>query len=541
MLAILDLLLGCGYWLLGLIVVNGQMGPRGVVSAAATVAAVSVAVCRRWVVLGYLVALIGQLIALVHLVSGDTSGSYWLAFLATPPMAYALFRISARHRLRWAVVGWLPALAYPIAVLVVSHSIGPVFPIPLVLAPVLPIGYAERRRHQEMVGYHAGLADIERDRARLAVTEERIRIVRELHDVVSHGMSVITVQAGSGRLVIDERPQEAEAALEAIETTSRQMLVEMRQMLGVLRADGGPPPIEPVPGLADLDELTAQLARARVRVEVIVSGQASVLPPGIDVAAYRILQEALTNVARHAETDTCRVNIGYGSEAVTIEILDDGRGSSARCTGLGLTGMRERAQACGGRLEAHPLPGRGFRVAAWLPLPTDAPSTVTATTPAATDAPAGKTQLRTLASNDRMDETKSFNPRRVLLAAFSTLAIGVGTFLLLVLTVSSWASYEVKDGCREARSTYGGDCVEALARLLDDEHRSFRSRNDAIGALGWLRDPRALPALERYYTGVIPPREPLDQTISQYELRKSVRLLKGETKTFLLFWQYEAD
>lgn len=539
MLAILDLLLGFGYWLIGLIVVNGQMGPRGVVSAVATVAAVSVAVCRRWVMLGYLVALIGQLIALVHMVAGDTSGSYWLAFLATPPMAYALFRISARHRLRWAVVGWLPSLAYPIAVLVVNHSIGPVFPIPLVLAPVLPIGYAERRRHQEMVRYHAGLADIERDRARLAVAEERIRIVRELHDVISHGMSVITVQAGSGRLVIDERPQEAATALEAIETTSRQMLGEMRQMLGVLRADGGPPPIEPVPGLADLDELIAQMGQARVRVEVTVSGQASVLPPGIDVAAYRILQEALTNVARHAETDTCRVNIEYGSEAVTVEILDDGRGSPAGCTGLGLTGMRERAQACGGRLEAHPLPGRGFRVAAWLPLPTDAPSTVT--TPATTGPSAGKTELRTSARNGKTDETRSFNPRRALLAVFSTLAIGTGIFLLLLLTVSSWVSYGVKDGCREARSTYGGDCVEAMVHLLDDNDRSLRSRNEAIWMLGQLRDPRAMPTLERYYTGSIPPREPLDKTISQYELRKAIRHLRGETKTFLLFWRYEAD
>jgi signal transduction histidine kinase len=531
MLVMLDLLLGGGYWLLGLVVVNSQMGPRGVVAAVATVAAVSVVACRRWVLLGYLVALVGQLIALVHMVGGADSGSHWLAFLATPPMAYALFRISARHRLGWAVVAWLPALAFPIAVLVVRESIGPVFLIPLVLAPALLIGYAERRRHQEMVRYHAGLAGIERDRARLAVAEERIRIVRELHDVISHGMSVITVQAGSGRLVIDERPQEAAAALEAIGTTSRQMLGEMREMLGVLRADDdGPLPMDPAPGLADLDELITQIGQAGMRVELAVSGQAAELPPGIDRAAYRIIQEALTNVARHAETDTCRVRIKYGSEAVTMEILDDGRGSPAWCTGLtglGLTGMRERAQVCGGRLEAHPLPGRGFRVAAWLPVPTDTPGTVTA--PTATGASAGKTNLRTPASNEKTDETKSFNPRRIPLAVFSTLAIGIGTFLLLVLTTLSWISYGVKDECHEARSTYSGDCVEALVSLLGDENRSLRSRNDAIWALGQLRDPRALPALQRYYTGDIPPREPLDKTISQYELRKAIRLLNGET------------
>jgi signal transduction histidine kinase len=538
MLVMLDLLLGCGYWLVGLVVVNSHMGPSPVVEVAAVLAAVSVTVCRRWVWLGYLAALAGQLIALMHLAFMVERDGFWLAYLATPAMAYALFRLGAHHRVRWAATGWLPTLAFPIAVLVVDDSIGPVFSIPLVLAPVLLIGPAERRRHQDMVRYHAWLADSERDRSRLAVAEERIRIARELHDVVSHGMSVITVQAGSGRLVIDERPQEAAAALEAIETTGRQMLGEMRQMLGVLRADNDPPPMGPASGLADLDQLIAQLGQAGVQVELTVSGQAADLPPGIDRAAYRIIQEALTNVVRHAETATCRVRIEYGGEAVTVEILDDGRGGPAGCTGLGLTGMQERAQVCGGRLEAHPRPGRGFRVAAWLPFPTVPPATVTP--PAAAGTPAGKTGLNTPTGNEKPDGARRNNPRRILLPLFYTLTIGISTLLLLVLTLSSWISYGVKDQCREAKSAYGGDCVDALASLLNDEHRSLRSRNDAISSLAELRDRRALPVLQSYYTGNIPPREPLDKTISQYELRKAIRLLNGETKT-ILFWQYDAD
>lgn len=362
----LDLLLGCGYGLLGWVIVDYQTGPAQVVRAAAGLAAVSVAVCRRWVFLGYAAALAGHLIALAFM---QTGGSLWLAFLATPPMAYALFRIGARHRVRWAVAALLPGLVFPITVLVMDGSIGPAFPIPLVLAPVVLIGYAERRYHQEAVWYHARLADLERDRSRLAVVEERMRIARELHDVISHGMSVITVQAGFGRLVGEEKPEQARTALGAIEDTGRQVLGEMRRMLGVLRADGDEPPTAPAPGLADVDQLIARTGRAEVRVNLTVRGRARDLPPGIDSAGYRIIQEALTNVVRHARTDACRVRIEYGSEAVTLEITDDGDGGPPGCPGLGLTGMRERAEMYGGRLEAGPLPGRGFRVAAWLPLP----------------------------------------------------------------------------------------------------------------------------------------------------------------------------
>jgi signal transduction histidine kinase len=367
LLVVLDLVLGCGYGLLGWVIVDYQVGAAWVVVVAAGVAAVSVAVCRRWLLVGYLTALTGNGIALAFLfLSGG--GALWLAFLATPPMAYALFRIGSRHRMRWSVAALPPGLACPIVVLAVDGSIGPFFPIPLVLAPALLIGYAERRYHQQVVWYHARRAEIERDRSRLAVAEERIRIARELHDVISHGMSVITVQAGFAGLVIEQKPDQARAALGAIETTGRQVLGELRQMLAVLRAGDAPPAVGPAPGLAGVDQLVAQTGRAGVRADLTVTGQARDLPPGIEQTVYRFIQEALTNVVRHAQTDTCRVRIEYACDAVTAEVTDDGRGGPAGQRGLGLTGMRERAQRCGGQLEAGPLPDRGFRVAVRLPL-----------------------------------------------------------------------------------------------------------------------------------------------------------------------------
>jgi signal transduction histidine kinase len=197
-----------------------------------------------------------------------------------------------------------------------------------------------------------------------------MRIARELHDVVAHSMSVITVQAGYGHLVIDERPDEARAALSAIESTGRETLAEMRRLLGVLRQEEpGQPQVAPAPGLADLDRLIAHTGRAGIRVELSIAGDVRALPVGIELAAYRILQEALTNVVKHAGTTLARASIAYRPDELSIEVTDDGRGGPVTPGGLGLAGMRERAQLYGGRLDAAPLPARGFRVIARLPLP----------------------------------------------------------------------------------------------------------------------------------------------------------------------------
>ncbi|MEU5087687.1 sensor histidine kinase [Streptomyces sp. NPDC021356] len=213
-----------------------------------------------------------------------------------------------------------------------------------------------------------------------AVTAERLRIARELHDMVAHSIGIITIQAGVGNRVIRTQPAAAREALRAIETTSRETLSGLRRTLVALRradlADpGGAAPgraaLAPSPGLDDLEQLAAATADAGVRVEVRRSGERRPLPADIDLSVYRIVQEALTNVVRHAGTGSCRVTVDYGDEELSVEIVDDGRGAAGDgpAHGFGLVGMRERVGLLHGRLSAGPRPEGGFRVAARLPLP----------------------------------------------------------------------------------------------------------------------------------------------------------------------------
>ena len=207
---------------------------------------------------------------------------------------------------------------------------------------------------------------------RRAATGERLRIARELHDVVAHSLSLITVQAGVGSYVAGARPEEAARALASIETTSREALREMRRLLGVLRDDGAGTDLAPAHGLADVGQLVAGTAEAGVRVQLEIRGTQRPVPPGVGLAAYRIIQEALTNVVKHAQTTASRVLVTYTDDALCLEITDDGRGARADAVaasgGHGIAGMRERASLFGGELHAGPLPGRGFRVGARLPL-----------------------------------------------------------------------------------------------------------------------------------------------------------------------------
>ncbi|AUY54574.1 sensor histidine kinase [Streptomyces sp. CB01881] len=208
-----------------------------------------------------------------------------------------------------------------------------------------------------------------------AVTAERLRIARELHDMVAHSIGIIAIQAGVGSRVIETQPAEAREALRAIESTSRETLAGLRRTLVALRqADPdtgtGSAPLAPTPGLADVERLVAATADAGVRVEVQWAGERRRLPADIDLSAYRIVQEAVTNVVRHAGTGNCRVAIDYGVEELSVEVLDDGRGTpSPAGSGFGITGMRERVSLLHGRFSAGPRPEGGFRVAARLPLP----------------------------------------------------------------------------------------------------------------------------------------------------------------------------
>jgi signal transduction histidine kinase len=224
-------------------------------------------------------------------------------------------------------------------------------------------------------------AELERTRAeqaRRAVAEERLRLARELHDVVAHSISVIAVQSGVGAHVAKTQPEEAAKALEAIEATSRAALIELRRLLGVLRQEGeSQGDLAPVPGLADLDGLLAEVAKAGLGVRLRVEGTPSPLPAGVDLSAYRIVQEALTNVVKHAGPARAQVTIRYRDQEVMVEVTDDGRGVTAPTgdgrarVGHGLIGMRERVQVFGGDLEVGPGPVGGFRVAARLPFAVD--------------------------------------------------------------------------------------------------------------------------------------------------------------------------
>jgi signal transduction histidine kinase len=226
-----------------------------------------------------------------------------------------------------------------------------------------------RRLYMEQLEARAAALEHEKEEeARRAVADERLRIAQELHDVVAHSMGVIAVQAGVGAHVIDKDPAEAKKSLDAIGKTSRATLTEIRRLLGVLRADENGA-YQPAPGLDDLERLAADLDAAGVPVTLTIDGPRGDVPPGVDLTAYRIVQEALTNVLKHAGTARATVLVGYQPGAVHLEVTDDGRGVNGRATegGHGLMGMRERVGVYGGTLVAGPAPGGGFRVVAELP------------------------------------------------------------------------------------------------------------------------------------------------------------------------------
>ena len=207
--------------------------------------------------------------------------------------------------------------------------------------------------------------------ARRAVGDEQARIARELHDVIAHSVSVIVVQASAADDVFDTRPDQARAALRSIEQAGRDALRELRTLLAG-DPPGDPDPTRPQPGLARLDELFEPLRLAGLEVVLHREGEAPRLPAGVDLSAYRIVQEALTNTLRHAHATRAEVTVRFGAGAVEVEVRDDGRGvplvADVNGDGQGLVGMRERAALLGGTLEAGPLPGGGYRVHARLPL-----------------------------------------------------------------------------------------------------------------------------------------------------------------------------
>lgn len=206
------------------------------------------------------------------------------------------------------------------------------------------------------------------EQAMAAVVEERTRIARELHDIVAHSVSMIVVQAGAAEQVVDDDPDYVRRALGTIRSTGTGALDEMRRVVAVLRDGDEPGTLEPQPGLSAVPDLVEEARAAGLTTSLEVTGAERPLPAGVDLSAYRIVQEALTNVRRHAAATRVRVALTYDDRALRIEVLDDGVGPIAPGGGHGLVGMRERAALYGGTVETGPVDGRGFAVRAVLPV-----------------------------------------------------------------------------------------------------------------------------------------------------------------------------
>jgi signal transduction histidine kinase len=285
-------------------------------------------------------------------------------------IVYAI--VAGRRRLAWASLAagylafqFLPALVTDEPWSGVGEALG-VGAWLLVIGTVAEIVRIRRERRAE-------LAHVQAEEARRRASEERLLIARELHDVLAHNISLINVQAGVALHLLDERPDQARPALTAIKGASKEALGELRSVLDVLRRseDGATAPRAPTAGLRDLPGLVERTRTAGLDVTLDVSGEARPVPAGVDLAAFRIVQEALTNVVRHAGTSGARVRLDYGDDQLTVQVDDDGAGAAVPPSeggGRGIDGMRERVQALSGSFEAGPRPGRGFRVRARFPI-----------------------------------------------------------------------------------------------------------------------------------------------------------------------------
>lgn len=316
--------------------------------------------------------LVALALGLIGLVAAITPGRTWeVGYLQVLAIDAAVVYIVATRTRRVSAIAVVMALGTQI-LLATSSADGAnlrsttVASIVLAMVTAWAVGSSIRnqRRHAEAIRAQATAR---------AVTDERLRIARELHDVISHSIGSIAIQAGMGSRVIDTQPAEARNALAAIEATSRETLAGLRRTLGALRrTDPEPGPggtlVDPTPGLDDIDRLVASVLDAGVHVELHWRGERRPLPPDVDLAAFRIIQEAVTNVVRHARTPSCRVTVHYSEAEVSITVDDDGHGGLVTGDGYGIAGMRERAELLRGRFSAGPRPEGGFQVTARLPL-----------------------------------------------------------------------------------------------------------------------------------------------------------------------------
>jgi signal transduction histidine kinase len=343
--------------------------PRGLVTLALLAMTLPLVFRRRWP----LAVLLNTLVwATVTSVAWDLFDD---AAVGMGNLLVASYAVAAYCELRKAAIGGAIILAWGAAAMLFDDvPLGDYLFVAVILGGVWAAGRTVRSRRQLAVALADKNVLLEHEqeaRAKQAVAEERTRIARELHDVVAHNVSVMVVQAGAERRSLgDERPETREA-LETIEQTGRQALTEMRRLLGMLRKDDDELALAPQPRMEHLELLVSQVREAGMPVELEVEGEPEPLPAGVDLSAYRIVQEALTNALKHAGPARALVRVRYGRDELELEIVDDGPGLGAEATnggGHGLIGMRERVSMFGGDLAAGARSGGGYSVHARLPL-----------------------------------------------------------------------------------------------------------------------------------------------------------------------------
>jgi signal transduction histidine kinase len=304
---------------------------------------------------------------LAYFVLGYADGPIWLALI----IAY-FTAVVGGHRLAAAVVAVVGFGIFPWLDYLLRDEPGPslvgIAGLAAWLLVLLGVAEAIRIRRERA----AEAVRIREEEALRRAGEERLRIARELHDALGHHLSLISMQSGVALHLNTELPEQARSSLAAIKQASKEALAELRSVLDILRQEGEPAARSPTWTLARLDDLVSQAAAAGLEVQTETDGDVRRLPFAVDVAAFRIVQEALTNVTRHAGPATATVRVSYGDQDLSVQVDDDGRGpsphGSAPGSGKGIVGMRERVAALGGDLQAGPRPGGGFRVRARLPL-----------------------------------------------------------------------------------------------------------------------------------------------------------------------------
>jgi signal transduction histidine kinase len=300
----------------------------------------------------------------------------WGDFVPVLVATYSVARHSDRTR---ATVGTAAIVAALVVVFLRNPESGTVGNIPFVAVPVVACLLAgrvlrARARSHSRDRARARQLEAEREEAiRIALAEERARIARDLHDIVAHCVSVMVVQAGAAEDLLDRDPHRARAPLQSVQETGRQAVGELGRMLGLLRGERARPALKPQPGTADLAELVDHMAEIGLPVRLAVEGPTRPLPPGVDLAVYRIAQEALTNALKHAAPTTASVELHYEDQSVAVTVRDTGRtggpgAAAATRVGHGLIGMRERIGLYGGTLRTEADPAGGFTVVAQIPL-----------------------------------------------------------------------------------------------------------------------------------------------------------------------------